>query len=463
MKRLILPACIGMILWATTWAGAAEIPDKPAAVGLRTGLSVLNCDGTRFSDLGVPLELHVGYNVHPRFRLLFSTAFFGMKGYVRGYDRHFGARSSNYEMKSFPLETSVLAFLPELVPPFPGFLRRWNVTPYASLGVGAARWWRDDFGDGEWSLIYDSRIGLELPISENICLDGGFRYDYYMTDRLDGFATGVAKDGTFGGFVGVVCFLGAERDTDKDGIPNRRDADPIHPEDFDGFEDEDGAPDPDNDGDGIPDLSDRCPNVSEDVDGFEDEDGCPDLDNDGDGIPDITDPCANAREDLDGFQDEDGCPDLDNDGDGILDSLDQCPNEPETFNKYRDEDGCPDEKPIEITKEKPLILKGVSFALGSAELTPESYAILDQVVESLVYYLEVKVEVQGHTDITGSRATNKKLSQKRATAVSDYLASKGVAPDRMKAVGYGPDRPIADNKTKEGRDQNRRVEIKRID
>jgi outer membrane protein OmpA-like peptidoglycan-associated protein len=293
-------------------------------------------------------------------------------------------------------------------------------------------------------------------------LDAGFRYDYYMKDQLDGFVAGVAKDGTFGGFIGIVYFLGAERDTDKDGIPDSRDADPRRPEDFDGFEDKDGAPDVDNDRDGIPDIMDQCPDEAEDIDRFEDDDGCPDLDNDGDGIPDTADQCPDVAEDADGFQDEDGCPDYDNDGDGIPDSLDECANEPETLNAYRDEDGCPDEKPVEITKEKPLILKGVSFALGSAELTPESHAVLDQVAVSLLYYLQVKVEIQGHTDISGRRATNMKLSQKRAQAVLDYLASKGVAPDRMKAVGYGPDRPIADNKTKEGRDQNRRVEIARI-
>jgi hypothetical protein len=102
----------------------------------------------------------------------------------------------------------------------------------------------------------------------------------------------------------------ASADTDGDGIPDFRDRCVDLPEDFDGFEDEDGCPDPDNDGDGIPDVFDLAPNMPEDFDGFEDEDGIPDLDNDGDGIIDERDMCPDEREDFDGFEDEDGCPDL---------------------------------------------------------------------------------------------------------------------------------------------------------
>ena len=98
----------------------------------------------------------------------------------------------------------------------------------------------------------------------------------------------------------------------------------------------------DRDGDGILDDVDKCPDEPEDKDGFEDEDGCPDPDNDKDGILDVDDLCPNEPEDKDGFEDEDGCPDPDNDKDGILDVDDKCPNEPETYNGFEDEDGCPD-------------------------------------------------------------------------------------------------------------------------
>ncbi|HEY0253868.1 MAG TPA: outer membrane beta-barrel protein, partial [Kofleriaceae bacterium] len=82
----------------------------------------------------------------------------------------------------------------------------------------------------------------------------------------------------------------------------------------------------DTDGDGIPDATDKCPKEPEDKDGFQDEDGCPDPDNDGDGIPDATDKCPLEAEDKDNFQDDDGCPDPDNDDDGIPDAADKCPD-----------------------------------------------------------------------------------------------------------------------------------------
>ena len=120
-------------------------------------------------------------------------------------------------------------------------------------------------------------------------------------------------------------------DRDGDGIKDDEDQCPDDPEDFDGFQDQDGCPDPDNDNDGILDVDDKCPMVPEDHDGDEDEDGCPegaDGDRDGDGILDSVDKCPDVPEDRDGFEDQDGCPDPDNDQDGIPDKSDKCPNDP---------------------------------------------------------------------------------------------------------------------------------------
>ena len=132
------------------------------------------------------------------------------------------------------------------------------------------------------------------------------------------------------------------RDADGDGVADRDDRCPSDREDRDGFQDDDGCPDPDNDGDRIPDSRDRCRDAAETVDGHRDDDGCPDLDDDGDGVPDDKDRCRNAIEDKDGFQDDDGCPDPDNDKDGLLDESDRCPNGPEDKDGFKDEDGCPD-------------------------------------------------------------------------------------------------------------------------
>ena len=215
--------------------------------------------------------------------------------------------------------------------------------------------------------------------------------------------------------------------------------------------------DKDTDGDGIPDSVDKCPNEPEDKDGFQDEDGCPDPDNDGDGILDKDDKCPNEPEDKDGFQDEDGCPDPDNDGDGIPDDKDKCPNEPETVNGYQDEDGCPDEIPAALKKFTGVI-KGINFKTGSAEITKDSHTVLDNAVQVLVDYPDVKLEIGGHTDNVGKAEFNRELSQKRADSVKTYLVGKGISAARLTAVGYGMDKPITSNKTAKDKAQNRRTE-----
>ena len=110
-----------------------------------------------------------------------------------------------------------------------------------------------------------------------------------------------------------------------------------------------------------------------------------------------------------------------------------------------------------------FILKGINFESGSATISNESYKILDEVVESLYAYPEVKIEIRGYTDNTGSRATNMRLSQQRAESVLFYLIGKGISTYRLRARGFGPDDPIAPNNTREGRALNRRIEMVRID
>jgi outer membrane protein OmpA-like peptidoglycan-associated protein len=200
----------------------------------------------------------------------------------------------------------------------------------------------------------------------------------------------------------------------------------------------------DGDGDGVRDDLDRCPTTppGEAVDAA----GCP-LDADRDGVPDARDRCANTPAGV-GVT-EDGCP-RDSDGDGVMDGLDKCPG---TVAGARvDAAGCPES----------VILHGVDFATGSARLTTPAQAILDGVAQMLLANPDVRVEVGGHTDSTGSAEVNTRLSQERAEAVVAYLVKKGVSADRLTAHGYGSDRPIADNATPEGRAQNRRVELVRV-
>jgi outer membrane protein OmpA-like peptidoglycan-associated protein len=255
---------------------------------------------------------------------------------------------------------------------------------------------------------------------------------------------------------------GAVKDTDGDGIPDDKDQCPTEPEDKDGFEDDDGCPDPDNDQDGIPDVKDKCPNAPEDRDGFQDDDGCPELDNDGDGIPDSQDRCPNEPEDKDGYKDDDGCPDPDNDGDGIPDKVDKCPNEPEDFNGVDDGDGCPEGGAGTSIRGGKIDLKGqrIQFKSGSAVLIPASFKILDRIANMLRNNPRVKlVRIEGHTDDTGRTATNQQLSQSRAASVRDYLVKRGVARNRLTAVGYGETRPKVPNTNRKNRAINRRVEF----
>lgn len=256
-----------------------------------------------------------------------------------------------------------------------------------------------------------------------------------------------------------------DADSDNDGILDQDDRCPTDPEDKDGFKDDDGCPDRDNDADGVPDASDKCPTVAEDRDGFEDLDGCPDLDNDQDGYQDEVDKCPNDKEDRDQFEDEDGCPDLDNDKDGIKDVDDRCPMQPETINGVTDEDGCPDKKYtlIKVTKERIEISQKVRFKTGRSKVLKASFEMLDQVADAIVTNKIKKVLVEGHTDDVGAASTNMRLSQKRADAVRDYLVGKGVSADVLDAIGFGETRPLEKARTRSARAKNRRVEFKIIE
>jgi outer membrane protein OmpA-like peptidoglycan-associated protein len=192
------------------------------------------------------------------------------------------------------------------------------------------------------SQVYDLNFGIKYLISPVIALNTSIGIHFLQHDNLDDLKAGDHFD-VFSDFnLGISFVIGNTGDVDRDGIPASKDKCPDAPEDFDGFEDEDGCPDPDNDNDGIPDIIDPCPNLAEDFDGYEDSDGCPDSDNDKDGIPDNIDQCPDEPEDFDGYLDSDGCPDNDNDNDNIPDSLDKCPNSAEDYDGFQDDDGCPD-------------------------------------------------------------------------------------------------------------------------
>ncbi len=325
--------------------------------------------------------------------------------------------------------------------------------------------------------------GFRFGLSDKVALRVEGIVDYVPTPANAG--PGVDDGWTYGIQAGISFLLGghAPKDSDGDGINDRLDRCPGTP--MGDMVDPTGCAIPkDRDKDGVLDTADRCPNTAAGV--RVDATGCP-VDADGDGVTDSADRCPNTAR---GAQvDAQGCPlATDVDGDGVVDSVDRCPNSPRgavvdsegcTVPQDTDGDGVDDSLdrcpataagtqvdavgcPILFRDQQTiLILEGVTFASGRADLTQAARAILLTVAQSLIGNPTVRVEIAGHTDITGSRDVNMRLSQSRADAVRNFLIRNGVDAERLVARGYGPDEAVADNATAAGRAENRRVELRR--
>jgi len=182
--------------------------------------------------------------------------------------------------------------------------------------------------------------------------------------------------------------------------------------------------------------------------------GCPDTD--GDGIPNNKDSCL-AQPGLPQFS---GCPDTD--GDNIPDYRDACPLEP----GIPENGGCRKIEPnvVVLTVEEQKVINeafsNLEFETGTDKISDKSLSSLEELATLLISKPMYKLEISGHTDNVGNAAKNLKLSQSRSNAVKSFLTKKGVPAAQMKAFGFGSKKPVADNKTPEGRQRNRRVEFK---
>ena len=180
-------------------------------------------------------------------------------------------------------------------------------------------------------------------------------------------------------------------------------------------------------------------------------------DRDGDGVMDEDDYCP------DQFGNPPrGCPQVcidDNDADGIINPKDQCPDEPESRNGFEDADGCPDEVPPELA-DITGIMEGITFDTDKDTIKPGSKPVLDNAVEVMKKYPDIRVRITGHTDSVGPYRHNVDLSLRRAKSVKKYMVRDGgIDHERIEVDGKGPDVPIDTNDTVEGRARNRRIEF----
>ncbi|GAC1385077.1 MAG: hypothetical protein NVSMB45_13490 [Ginsengibacter sp.] len=314
------------------------------------------------------------------------------------------------------------------------------LVPFADLGIMASKYL------GYYSAYTPVGLGLQLKLyDENFLLlnaqyripvtSSGNYHFYYGLTAIGQLSPNKPKE-----VPAPVVLLPVVTDRDNDGVPDSVDLCPDVP----GLASLHGCPD--RDGDGIADKDDKCP----DVPGLAKYQGCPIPDTDGDGINDELDKCPTVP----GVARYQGCPIPDTDGDGVNDEEDKCPNEAGPVSNH----GCPVIDEVVIAKVNEAA-KNIYFATGSAKLLAKSFPSLNNVVKVLQDNPSYMVDISGHTDITGTHDKNVVLSDNRAASVKNYLVSKGVNESKISSKGFGPDKPIADNKTKAGRSKNRRVEM----
>ncbi len=329
-------------------------------------------------------------------------------------------------------------------------------------------------------------VGLSRRITDRVLLRFDFIGESLASTTIGPLGNGDNSINTHAQ-LGIVWRFGVAKpvmDSDGDGVPNGQDQCANTPAGsiVNGIG---CVPVLDTDNDGVWDNADRCANTPAGI--AVTAEGCA-RDTDSDGVLDAADRCANTP--VGTRVDTEGCAvPLDADGDRVIDSLDRCPNTPAgtlvdaagcALPQDDDGDKVPNTRdicantppgtrvdsrgcPLIFTEEGPrnIVLEGVTFATGSAILTDGAKVVLDRVAEQLADVPEVNIEVQGHTDNTGSAATNTRLSAARAESVRAYFAAKGVAASRMVSRGYGPSQPKVPNSNSTNRQVNRRVELVR--
>ena len=298
-----------------------------------------------------------------------------------------------------------------------------------SLNIGGGY---NFFGDASAGTV-NGGLGLTFWLTEQVGLQLQSTYKHSFDDNrvadLD-VPTHIQH------FAGLTFKFGG-KDTDGDGIYDKDDACP----EVAGLPEFKGCPD--SDGDGIQDSVDAC----KDEAGLAEFNGCPDTD--GDGIINSEDECVDVK----GTKIMKGCPDAD--GDGVADKDDKCPTVKGTVAN----NGCP-EVSDEAMKKLNDYGKTILFNSGKSSFQKQTYPVLEAITAILKEYPNSNFSIEGHTDSDGKDVANQTLSENRAAAVKNYLIEKGIASSRLTSAGFGESKPIDTNKTKAGKANNRRVEVK---
>ena len=305
-------------------------------------------------------------------------------------------------------------------------------------GLGLTYWFTETVGLSVRSTYKHSFEDLREDMPSHMQHFAGLTFKFGGSDK-DGDGI-YDKDDACPEEAGLKQFNGCP-DTDGDGIEDSKDAckDVAGPVEFNGC--------PDTDGDGVADNLDACPEVA----GLATFGGCPDTD--GDGVQDKEDKCIDVK----GPKENGGCPWPDRDGDGVLDKDDRCPDVAGTVAN----NGCP-EVTEEAIKKLNDYAKTILFDSGKASFQQQTFPVLQAIVAILKEYPNANFSIEGHTDSDGKDAANQTLSENRAAAVKNYLVENGIAASRLSSAGFGESKPIDTNKTKAGKANNRRVEVKLV-
>src|SRR4030065_658861 len=432
MKRniVVLIGCFIIVTVFMFGPGSAEIRPQRTSVGIFVG--------------GYDLDFFQSNEQNPVFGLRAGYDFTEQWGLEAVFDYiPFTSEINNDDVNAFMYRVEGLYYL----------MPQKRLVPFGAIGVGGIS---VDPSSEQYSsgIIADYGIGAKYFLSDRFSLRGDVRHvmdfseTYFVHHNLEytlGLTVHFGYKKAEPAKAAVVTPIPVYIDSDRDGVADNLDKCPNTPVGV--SVDANGCP-KDSDGDGVTDSQDQCPNTPMGV--KVDTKGCPadiDTDSDNDGVTDSQDKCPGTPAGV--KVDASGCP-LDSDGDGVADYLDKCPDtKPNTL---VDDKGCALPQKVSIT------LK-IEFDTAKADIQSKYNNEIKNLADFMNKYPTTSVEIGGHSDNVGKEAMNVGVYLRRADAVKKYLVDKfGIDASRVSVKGYGYSKPVADNSTASGRQQNRRIE-----